>query len=214
MEVVSSATGVRIRVQDRPLIEVLQEVANAAEIRFRVSQSLLGQKVTADIQAADWQAGLSKLLKNFSRVGVWKDGSKLAELVLLESHSPLPDIEEKSGKKSARSGKQAETKVAVPGREENVRKNREGLSEEQLRRLAGTPFRGSPPAKLFDDPRYREFLGKRGVESPRDLKDAQKAMAVRREALRQLRALRNRNLSDKKSPSNIGRMVTQGAIGS
>ncbi len=64
------------------------------------------------------------------------------------------------------------------------------LSKSQLRVLAKGPY-GSPlPARLFEEPKYREFLARHGIESLEDLNVIAKAKAVRRAARQQLRSQR------------------------
>ena len=46
------------------------------------------------------------------------------------------------------------------------------------------------PAHLFEEPKYREFLARHGIESLEGLNVIAKAKAVRRAARQQLRALR------------------------
>ena len=64
------------------------------------------------------------------------------------------------------------------------------LSKAQLRVLAKGPYSSPLPAHLFEEPKYREFLAKHGIESLEELKVIAKAKAVRRAARQQLRVLR------------------------
>ena len=82
-----SKEGVSIVVNNGVLGEVLQDVANETDIRFRVSNKLARERITADVRAEDWDSGVQKLLKGNSTISLWDTDSKLTEVVVMESNN-------------------------------------------------------------------------------------------------------------------------------
>jgi hypothetical protein len=80
LDIQSSKDGVTIEVKDGYLVDVLQGVADESDIRFRVSDSLVNEKINADVRAPDWDSGVPRLLKGASTVALWDENSQLKKV--------------------------------------------------------------------------------------------------------------------------------------
>jgi hypothetical protein len=82
----NSPEGISIIVTEGVLGNVLQVVANQTDIRFRVANKLVNNRITADVRAPDWSTGIQKLLKSNSTISLWDENSNITNVVVMKSH--------------------------------------------------------------------------------------------------------------------------------
>ena len=122
----SSQEGVSITVTEGVLEDVLQAVANETDIRFQVSNRLVGNRITADVRAPDWGTGVQQLLKGNSTVSLWDADSNMTDVVVMESHkrqeksSAKPNISNQRKKQNAKSSKAPSRKSANSRKKKNT----------------------------------------------------------------------------------------------
>lgn len=164
-----------IKVINEPLPNVLQKITKTSGIQFKVSDALMGKKISAKIQEANWDAVVLKLLDNFNLVEV-KDGKgKLITVHVL-------------GMKNQEFVVKA-TNEAIQPKKRPLNKSEIVLNSDQLRELARGPFRSSIPFHILHDTELRNFLSLQGISSEEEMNNIQKAMRVRVAARRQLKML-------------------------
>jgi len=189
IEIHSSNRGIRIEVNNHPLQDILFEISHQTGIRFRVASSLANQTLTASIQAPDWETGIETLLEEISTVTLWRKNSRMSEVILLGKYdeSEVFSSSPNDSKKSSKSSQNNPLKTL--------------LTKKQLRELAKGPYQSPLPPELLENPTYREFLNKQGVETLEDLQQINKAIRVRTAAKLQLRALRKKTKTETPSGS-------------
>jgi len=176
----SSNTGIRIDVENRPLADVLLEISRQTGIHFKVAPSLANQTLTASIQAPDWKTGIETLLEEISTVTLWRNNSRMSEVVLLGYHEGTQAF-------SSRSDRPYKPSINAPKTPEIL------LTRKQLKTLAKGPFRNPLAPELLKTPSFKNFLLNQGVETEEDLKQVKKAMRVRKAARLKLRELREKD---------------------
>lgn len=80
-----AAKGVTIRVEDRPLEEVLQAIQGESGILFEISEQLREKTITATITAPDWHTAIQELLRPFNWAAVFRNNGTLQHVFLLQS---------------------------------------------------------------------------------------------------------------------------------
>ncbi len=175
---ISVAEGASIKARDEPLTKVLLRLEKASGIRFIISDSLLEENISANIQGSGWTEVAQRLLDGFNIVGLTDGDNKLIKVFLLSRKTGYVAIAE-----------------PVPTRKikRPLKKSEIVLTVAQLRKLVKGPFRSPLPVEFFNDPGYRGILSRYGIESRKDMESVTKAMRVRAEARRQLRILNKKS---------------------
>ncbi|MFQ5444871.1 MAG: hypothetical protein ACE5EK_09670 [Nitrospinales bacterium] len=169
------AKPVTLRAQNELLADVLHKIQAESGIRFKLSSSLEGERISGKVQGQNWPEAVKQFLEGYSLVEIRDDRGKLTEVFLL-------------GKNTEGGFKESE-KVAGSIRKLPMSKEEMLLSKNQLRELAKGPFRSPIPAHFSHDAGYREFFAWYETQSPGDLNDVLHAMRIRVEARRQLKIL-------------------------
>ena len=124
--IISSQEGVSIVVTEGILGDVLQEVANETDIRFQVSNKLVGNRITADVRAPDWATGVQELLKGNSTISLWDADSNVTDVVVMQSHkrqeqsSAKPNISNPRKKQNDKTSKASNRKSANSGKKKST----------------------------------------------------------------------------------------------
>ncbi|MFQ5449946.1 MAG: hypothetical protein ACE5E9_04920 [Nitrospinaceae bacterium] len=197
MVIGSSDKGVRINVSNGYLVDVLQKVADETNVSFRVADSLLTRKITANIREADWEAGVHELLKDVSTVALWDKNSRLRDVVLLNTSGFAAPAGRKGTDKAGRPANQtAPASMPRPGNagtaadasQKIARAAPEAdLSIFKIKRLLQIQPGTVLPRDLFEDPDLKPFFDSGGIRSPEDWKEFNKARKARVAARGELR---------------------------
>ena len=75
--------GISLRFENLSLINVLRNIQEETGILFSIDPSLETVPFSATVQAENWDAAVSELLKGFSRVEVWTDNLETSRIWLL-----------------------------------------------------------------------------------------------------------------------------------
>lgn len=154
----SHAGGVNIHVRGRTLFAVLEALTQRTGLRFRGPDHLLDTTVRLDIQAADWEAGLEKILEPFSWIRIGGYAAKGGAILLLG-----PKGRERPSRVSADSPGKMQEKPRVISIQRG---------ERSLRLLAMLP------AHILREPRVVAFIKSRGLEIPPELETVQASRAA------------------------------------
>ena len=167
-----------IKIINEPLPNVLQKVTNLSGIHFKVSDTLIGETITAKIHDSSWDAVVLKLLDSFNLVELRDGNGKLIKVHVL-------------GWKSREFAAKVD-KETVSIKKRPLKKSEISLASEQLQELAQGPFRSPLPAYMLHDFGLKDFLSLHGISSDEDMKNIPKAMRVRVAARRQLKMLQEK----------------------
>jgi len=169
-EIVQTASGIQIHIQERALRDVLQRIQNASQVQFEVSASLLEQPVSANLTASSWSEAIQLLLKNYNHIDIYKkDQQRLQRVYIMESvrAEDIPPIDMTHARVRERG---PAAKATPSGRNRRVRsekhKARTGSSSLPISALPGheawsggeqPPLRESPPSMGKRQPLPQEF---------------------------------------------------------
>jgi hypothetical protein len=79
----TETSGISLQFEDLTLLDVLRNIQEETGILFSIDASLETVPFNARIQADNWEAAVSELLKGFSRVEVWTDNLETSRVWLL-----------------------------------------------------------------------------------------------------------------------------------
>lgn len=182
---------VNLMINNEPLLDVLQRIAEETNISFRVPSDLFSKRISANIHVSNWGEGVNELLKDMNRLSVWDKNSNLTQVIILgrKSSTNAPGRETSSISASkANFQHRAPTALTVASAQ-----LREKPSESNLRKLLhlqpGTPL----PEELFNTPDVNQFLKANGIQSPNDWKEFHKARVVHKSIRRELRQILVKN---------------------
>ena len=163
-----------IKVINEPLPNVLQKITKSSGIQFKVSDTLMEERVSAKIQGDSWDEVANKLLDNFNLVEL-RDGKgsliKVYVLGLKGQDFVVPAANE-----------------AIQPKKRPLKKSEIVLNMDQLRELAKGPF----PTYMLHVVGLRNFLSLHGISSDEEMANVKKAMRVRAAARRQLKMLQEK----------------------
>ncbi|MCH9699191.1 MAG: hypothetical protein K0U68_13905 [Gammaproteobacteria bacterium] len=83
---------IQITVKDQFLREVLQYIQNNFGIRFSLDDSVKDVKLSASINANNWQKALDKLLNDHNRSAILNDTGQLQHVFILGQRSGVPPV--------------------------------------------------------------------------------------------------------------------------
>lgn len=176
MKIGLTETGIKIQVRNGLLVDVLQQITNHTNIQFRIADHLNSQRINVNIQAKNWDSGVERLLKDFSKVTVWDKFSRIENILLMGTN-----IEgSQTGSETAQFGDQ------VAGYQISKKKPNPGLSVSKLKQLVKIQPGNTILADLFADKEIRNYLKLKGIHSPNDLKQSKKRRVVQHLAKREL----------------------------
>lgn len=178
MNIGPTKDGVIIQVKNGLLEDALQQVANHANIQFKIADHLNSHKINVNIRAKNWDSGVDLLLKNFSKVTVWDKSSKIENVLLMG----ISDAESLAGAGNA----PIDNKTARYQKKLRNRKPVARLSVPKLKQLVKVQPGNAIPAHLFGDREIRDYLKLKGIHSPDDWKEAKRGRIVQHIAKREL----------------------------
>jgi len=82
-EIAVTSEGVRIYVEERSLLQVLQRIQNESGIQFQLSRALMDSRITATVEAPDWTMAIRKLLGRYNKAEVWDKGIRLRRVLVI-----------------------------------------------------------------------------------------------------------------------------------
>ncbi|MFQ5716173.1 MAG: hypothetical protein ACE5GQ_03640 [Nitrospinales bacterium] len=86
VEVIShSPEGIRIKVKNRLLRDVLRRIRNETGIKFKLHDNVINEKVTANLFAPNWKSAVRKLLADFSGLEIWGDSLSSSKILIMKS---------------------------------------------------------------------------------------------------------------------------------
>lgn len=80
-----SPEGIRIKVKNRLLRDVLQRIRNETGIKFKIYDGVINERVTANLFAPDWKSAVRKLLADFSGLEIWGDSLSSSKILIMKS---------------------------------------------------------------------------------------------------------------------------------
>ena len=80
-----SPDGIRIKVKNRSLRDVLQRIRNETGIKFQLYDDVINAKVTANFLAPDWKSAVRKLLADFSGLEIWGGSLNSSKILVMKS---------------------------------------------------------------------------------------------------------------------------------
>ncbi|GJL78481.1 MAG: hypothetical protein NPINA01_14700 [Nitrospinaceae bacterium] len=169
-----TATGIRIYVNNGLLVDVLQQVANYTDIQFRLANALNSKRINVNIQARDWESGVERLLKDFSKVTVWDKHARMDNILLLGMNHWEPEEALQTNTHSHSS--------EVPQKAQG----KPGLPISKLKQLVQVKPGQSIPPDLFADEEVQRYLKLKGIRSSSDWKQIKKGRVVHHLAKREL----------------------------
>lgn len=178
---------INIMINNEPLVDVLQKIAEETNISFRVPSYLFSKRITASIQASNWEEGVNELLKDMNRLSVWDKNSHLTQVAILsERNSSNVQNQRPSsmGLSKANLQHQAPFSHTVASSQ-----HLDQPSESNLKKLLHIHPGGTLPGELFNDPDVNQFLKSNGIQSPKDWKEFHKARIVHKAVRKQLRQI-------------------------
>jgi hypothetical protein len=178
---------INIMINNEPLVDVLQRIAEETNISFRVPSDLFSKRISASIHVSNWDEGVNELLKNMSRLSVWDKNSHLTQVSILSERSSSNIQNEKA---SSRGLPKANSKNRASfGSTEASLQHLDQPSESNLKKLLHIHPGGTLPGELFNDPDVNQFLKSNGIQSPKDWKEFHKARIVHKAVRKQLRQI-------------------------
>ena len=84
--------GISLRFENLSLINVLRNIQEETGILFSIDPSLETVPFSATVQAENWDAAVSELLKGFSRVEVWTDNLETSRIWLLSGQGYIQEL--------------------------------------------------------------------------------------------------------------------------
>jgi hypothetical protein len=195
----SSSSGdavqeINLAINNEPLSDVLQRIAEETNISFRGTSALLAQRISARIHASNWEEGVKQLLKDMDQISVWDENSELSHVIILGGKSfvskPENAIASASGRQASfrRARRVNRENQAFPGPVVGA-SNRGKPSESSLRKLLRIQPGTELPQELFNDPGLNQFLKDNRITSPKDWKKFHKARTARKSVRRELRQI-------------------------
>ncbi len=172
-----------LKVKNTPLLKFTKEIEKRSGITFSVSEALEHDLLNLNAEEPDWTALILEVFKDYNQVHIWASSKNLKQVYLLDPYeTSLPDnINEEPS---------SIEKVVKKYHNKNDIFKSSGLSEKQLRKLAGGKHRSPIPLEMFNDPKIRIFLNKNGMNSLEDLSNLRLSMKVRRNARKALSFLK------------------------
>lgn len=183
--------NINLIVNDEPLVDVLQRIAEETNISFRVPSDLFSKKISASIHTSNWENGVNLLLKDMNRLSVWDKNSHLTQVSILSERSSSNFQNEQTasrGFSKTNSKSQASLDPTVASSQ-----NLDQPSESNLKKLLHIQPGGTLPGELFNDPNVNQFLNSNGIQSPKDWKEFHKARIVHKAVRKQLRQILVKN---------------------
>lgn len=211
--VLKNENGVRINVQNILLSTLLQYIHDRSGIEFKLGYDVVDEVITTSISASTWTEAVRILLKEFNKVEVWANDKDLSRVVVLDGEvDKILDSEVDKNGQTESPQLIAETqniKTDFSSQKDFIKtQNQQTYTQAtqsevplnwfQLRRLVRTRPGKLLSNSLFQEPRSREFLHLRGIDSPEDWKQVDKAKSIQNEAHDYLQILKKQRDAKRK----------------
>ncbi len=183
-------TGIRLRIRNQPLGNVLRAIHARTGIRFQVKAPMMQAAVTASIQASDWKTALRELFQDYNYLEVWAGALDQSQILLIGYRggrepplfSPpgdrvfppaVPTRVANSRPHPARAVPLSQVPrhiLSEPGVMAFLQSAGAEIPEKVVKKYRGphpSPVGNLPPSpEVFSNPLFRDYLESQGIEPP------------------------------------------------
>ena len=149
--IIKTPQGVSIKVDDRPLLELISEIENKTGFRIKAPDSMKEEKITARIEAKDWMEAVELLLQDFNHIKLSGSENEKDKFLLLGGRRVGGPIEFKSAsltpsdKKPRKKIDPVRVRKKLKEYKERIKKRAEERKHKLEERQEYERLTGSPP---------------------------------------------------------------------